>query len=164
MERVASALWNRIQGEKESEVEGGRLVEIENEGMDADVGSRGPAKVKGMRGVLCHTTIHRTLRIVSLNDCITPEPSTGTTALAPPGSRFSCVYVVTYTVASLDMLGGSVSPIDNMTKYLQLERHTNNIHNNTGLLALYAANESRFAIDDRVRGIMFQSVLQSSDA
>lgn len=35
---------------------------------------------------------------------------------------------------------------------------------NTILLSLYAANEARFAIDDRVRGIMHQNSLQSSDA
>jgi hypothetical protein len=34
--------------------------------------------------------------------------------------------------------------------------------NNTILLALYAANEARFAIDDRVRGIMQHSALQGS--
>ncbi|KAF1914794.1 NRDE-2, necessary for RNA interference-domain-containing protein [Ampelomyces quisqualis] len=36
--------------------------------------------------------------------------------------------------------------------------------NNTVLLSLYAANEARFAIDDRVRGIMHQNALQSSQA
>jgi hypothetical protein len=36
--------------------------------------------------------------------------------------------------------------------------------NNTLLLSLYAANEVRFAIDDRVRAIMHSSVLQSSTA
>ncbi|KAH7406714.1 NRDE-2, necessary for RNA interference-domain-containing protein [Phaeosphaeria sp. MPI-PUGE-AT-0046c] len=36
--------------------------------------------------------------------------------------------------------------------------------NNTKLLTLYAANEARFAIDDRVRGIMHHNALQSSDA
>jgi hypothetical protein len=35
---------------------------------------------------------------------------------------------------------------------------------NTILLALYAANEARFAIDDRVRSIMQQSALRGSDA
>jgi hypothetical protein len=34
---------------------------------------------------------------------------------------------------------------------------------NTILLSLYAANEARFSIDDRVRGIMHQSALRSSD-
>lgn len=36
--------------------------------------------------------------------------------------------------------------------------------NNTILLALYAANEARFTVDDRVRGIMHQTALQSSHA
>jgi hypothetical protein len=36
--------------------------------------------------------------------------------------------------------------------------------NNTILLSLYAANEARFAIDDRVRSVMHQSALHSSDA
>ncbi len=35
---------------------------------------------------------------------------------------------------------------------------------NTLLLALFAANEARFAIDDRVRSIMHQNTLQASDA
>lgn len=35
--------------------------------------------------------------------------------------------------------------------------------NNTILLSLYAANEARFAIDDRVRGLMSQNSLQSSN-
>jgi hypothetical protein len=35
---------------------------------------------------------------------------------------------------------------------------------NTILLSRYAANEARFAIDDRVRGIMHQSALQGSDS
>jgi hypothetical protein len=35
---------------------------------------------------------------------------------------------------------------------------------NTILLSLYAANEARFAIDDRVRGIMHQSALQGSES
>jgi hypothetical protein len=35
--------------------------------------------------------------------------------------------------------------------------------NNTILLSLYAANEARFAIDDRVRGIMHQIALQNSE-
>ncbi|KAF1844439.1 DUF1740-domain-containing protein [Cucurbitaria berberidis CBS 394.84] len=36
--------------------------------------------------------------------------------------------------------------------------------NNTHLLSLYAANEARFSIDDRVRSIMHQTALQRSDA
>ncbi|KAH8728107.1 NRDE-2, necessary for RNA interference-domain-containing protein [Phaeosphaeriaceae sp. PMI808] len=36
--------------------------------------------------------------------------------------------------------------------------------NNTILLSLYAANEARFSIDDRVRGIMYQTAMKSSDA
>jgi len=35
--------------------------------------------------------------------------------------------------------------------------------NNTILLSLYAANEARFSIDDRVRGIMHQNTLHSSE-
>ncbi|PWO20872.1 hypothetical protein PtrARCrB10_10621, partial [Pyrenophora tritici-repentis] len=35
--------------------------------------------------------------------------------------------------------------------------------NNTILLSLYAANEARFSIDDRVRGIMHQNALHSSE-
>jgi hypothetical protein len=38
-----------------------------------------------------------------------------------------------------------------------------NFPNNTVLLSLYAANEARFALDDRVRGIMHQTALQRSD-
>jgi hypothetical protein len=45
-----------------------------------------------------------------------------------------------------------------------LEPHIALFPNNTILLALYAANEARFAIDDRVRSIMHQSALHGSDA
>jgi hypothetical protein len=45
-----------------------------------------------------------------------------------------------------------------------LELHIALFPNNTMLLAFYAANEARFAIDDRVRSIMHQSALHGSDA
>jgi hypothetical protein len=44
-----------------------------------------------------------------------------------------------------------------------LEPHIARFPNNTILLSLYAANEARFSLDDRVRGIMHQTALQRSD-
>lgn len=45
-----------------------------------------------------------------------------------------------------------------------LEPHIEHFPDNIILLSLYAANEARFSVDDRVRGIMTQTVLHTSQA